>query len=179
MRRRSPGSATRTPSASWPDSFNPPQVYPILSPAPTVDGRHSTCPYWRARGLAGTRPASTIWPVGQSPNATGAGPGWLSSFGAPPRVLRRRGLPALHRASWKTTRNPTLLLKLSGWLSFRYAQRAFLLLLFQEPPRVRPGPTIGGAAAAVWPMRMPPPSFANRPSAARSRSPNAGRARTG
>jgi hypothetical protein len=31
----------------------------------------------------------------------------------------RRGLPARCRASWTTTRNPTLLLKLSGWLLFR------------------------------------------------------------
>lgn len=37
--------------------------------------------------------------------------------------------------SWETKRNPILLLKLSGAFLLRFAQRTFLRLLFQEPPR--------------------------------------------
>jgi hypothetical protein len=40
----------------------------------------------------------------------------------------KRGTPT-------TTRNPMLLLRLSGLLSLRYAQRTFLSLLLNAPPR--------------------------------------------
>ena len=96
----------------------------------------------------------TIWPAAVTADATGTGSGWFSGYAriapapyfAPSRLRTGRDLPAVaarHKRAMEsaatargyglhpktmdsTTRNPTLLLKLSGTFLLRYAHRAFL-----------------------------------------------------
>src|SRR5215831_4447370 len=56
----------------------------------------------------------------------------------PERFLYAPGgtvIPSAPAQSVLATRNPTLLLRLSGWFPLRLAERRFCGLLFQEPPR--------------------------------------------
>src|SRR5215831_12863740 len=56
----------------------------------------------------------------------------------PERFLYAPGgtvIPPAPAQSVLATRNPTLLLRLSGWFLLRLAERRFCGLLFQEPPR--------------------------------------------
>ena len=87
-----------------------------------------------------------IWATAQS--AAGTVPCHLASprpgrAGAHPPFSLPAGHSWLAGKMWDaTTRKPMFLLLLFGLFLLRYAQRAFLLLLFHEPPRTQPpGPT--------------------------------------
>jgi hypothetical protein len=50
----------------------------------------------------------------------------------------------------RTTRRPTLLLRLSGALSLRYDARALTWSLFQDPPRTTRRAVAGSPASRNW-----------------------------
>ena len=62
-------------------------------------------------------------------------PFFIASAGKPGITLRRPAFPANAKYVDAHTRNPMLLLRLFGLFLLRYAQRTFLRLLLNEPPR--------------------------------------------
>ena len=69
--------------------------------------------------------------------------------------MRAGGWPGhaelLLRLGWAATRNPRLVFRLSGVFLLRFADRQFLALLFQLPPRfTRLEPDEGPVAITRW-----------------------------